>query len=191
MNSLRKLVVASMLVWAVGTCVDTFAQLLKNGGFEDAETVQANPYGDLAANWGRWGDWMNRETAWVPTHSGNSLMGYHHWEIMSDADSGCYQDIPEAPAGKKYTFSVFAFKDDKTNIESVELRIEKLNGGETLASRVYSGDEVKSAGWGEMSVSGTNTTDGIRVTIVVKPKQGPGSRDGALKFDDASVTVTE
>jgi hypothetical protein len=190
MNTLRKMVVASMLVWTVGSCTDTFAQLLKNGGFEDAETAQENPYGDLCANWGRWGEWMNRETAWVPTHSGNALMGYHHWEIMSNADSGFYQDIAEAPAGKKYTFSIFAFKDDKTNAESVELRIEKLSGGETLASRVYTIDEVDTGGWGQLTVSGVNTTDGIRVTVVVKPKQGDG-RDGALKFDDATVTVAE
>jgi hypothetical protein len=190
MNSLRKLVVASMLVWAVGTCADTFAQLLKNGGFEDAEAEKDNPYGDLCANWGRWGDWMNRETAWVPTHTGNSLMGYHHWEIMSDSDSGCYQDVPDAPAGKKYSFSVFAFKDDKTNAESVEMRLEKLGGGETLASRVYAIEEIKSAGWGEISVSGQNKEDGIRVVIVAKPKQG-GGRDGALKFDDASLSVLE
>ena len=190
MNSLRKLVMVSMLVWVVGTCTDTFAEFLKNGGFEDIETQQDNPYGDLAAYWGRWGNWMNRETAWVPTHGGNCLMGYHHWEITEDSDSGCYQDIPDAPAGKKYSFAVFAFKDKKSNAQSVELRLEALNGGETLASRVYSIEEVNTDSWGEMSVSGENKTDGIRVLIIVKPKQGDG-REGALKFDDASLTVLE
>lgn len=190
MNSLRKLVVASMLVWTAGTCANALAELLKNGGFEDVETVQSNPYGDLAANWGRWGNWMNRETAWVPTHSGNSLMGYHHWEIADDSDSGCYQDVPDLPAGKKYSFSVFAFKDKKSNAQSVELRLEALNGGQTLASRIYTIEEVTTDSWGEMSVSGENTTAGIRVLIIVKPKQGEG-REGALKFDDASLTVLE
>ena len=190
MNSLKKMVAVSMLLWAAGSGTDALAQLLKNGGFEDPETQLDNPYGDIAAYWGRWGNWMNRETAWVPTHSGNSLMGYHHWEITDDSDSGCYQDVPEAPAGKTYSFSVYAFKDEKSNAQSVELRLEKLNGGETLASRVYTIDEVKTAGWGEMSVSGANTTDGIRVLIVVKPKEVTG-REGAVKFDDASLTVVE
>lgn len=190
MSSLKTSLAAALLLWTVGAGTDAFAQLLKNGGFEDPETEQDNAYGDMAAHWGRWGNWMNRETQWVPTHSGNSLMGYHHWEIMEDADSGCYQDVPEAPAGKTYNFSVYAFKDDKSNAQSVELRLEKLNGGETLASRIYSLDEIKSGGWGEITVSGANKTDGVRVLIIVKPKEITG-REGAIKFDDASLTVVE
>ena len=163
------------------------AQLLLNGSFEDPETQAENPFGDLAAHWGRWGNWINRETAWTPTHSGKCLIGYHHWQIQEDTTSGLYQDITGAPVGSNAVFGVYAFKDEKTNIESVELRIEKYGGGQVIASEVCPGDHVKTGGWGHLSVSGTNTEPGLRVLIVVKPKQG-GNREGAVKIDDATLS---
>ena len=58
---------------------------LLNGSFEEQDSFRPNPYGDIAAYWGRWGNWMNRESAWEPTHGGLSLMGYHHWEIQESS----------------------------------------------------------------------------------------------------------
>ena len=169
-------------------CASSQAQQLLNGSFEEPETQKENPYGDLASNWGRWGNWMNRETGWTPTHNGQCLLGYHHWEITDSADSGIYQDIPGIPAGKTVLFSVYAAKDDKTDAESIEVRLEALNGGQTLASKTYKMDEVKAASWTPLSIVGTNQAEGIRVLVIIKPK-ADGPRNGAVKLDDAEVSV--
>ena len=164
------------------------AEDVANGSFEDAETDSDNAYGDLAAHWGRWGGWMNRESIWKPTHKGKCLMGYHHWQIESDDTSGIYQDIANAPAGAEFTFSVYASKDAGTNAEGIELRIEKVNGGEAVASQLFPVDQIKSSSWTKLSVTGTNPAEGLRVLVIVKPKPD-GVRKGSLKFDDASLSV--
>ncbi len=175
-----------------GACLafvpDLQAQLLRNGSFEEAETEKENPYGDLAAHWGRWGNWMNRETYWQPTHNGVALLGYHHWRIEEDSNSGFFQDIPAVPAGAAVEFSIFAFKDRDTNAEFVELRLEPLNGGEALASQVYPIEQVKMGGWGKIMVTGKNPKPGLRVLVICRPRAG-GGRAGAIKFDDAVLTA--
>ena len=159
-----------------------------NGSFEEPETQKENSYGDLAANWGRWGNWINRETGWTPTHSGQCMIGYHHWEIAESGDSGIYQDVPGIPAGKTVLFSINALKDDKTDAESIEVRLEGLNGEGSIASKTYKMDEIKTDGWAPLSIIGTNKTEGIRVLVIVRPK-ADGPRNGAVKLDDAEVSV--
>lgn len=164
------------------------AQNLLNPSFEEAATNQLNPWGDLAAHWGRWGNWINRESAWMPTHSGSGLIGYHHWQIKEGDSSGIYQDIPKAPANVTHVFSVYAYKDTGTDLEYVEIRIEKLDGKDVIASKVYWKTELETGTWQLLTVSGMNSDPGLRVLIIVKPKQS-GLRQGCIKFDDASLAV--
>ena len=166
---------------------ESLGQLL-NGGFEEAETVLPNPYNDLASSWGRWGNWMNRETAWVPTHGGNCLMGYHHWEIQEPAMSGFYQDVTNISPGSTCVFGVYVYKDPGTDAEFVELRIERAGGFYAFEGRTYQMDELRSS-WQRLWIRATNDAPGVRVVAIVKPKQASG-RNGALKFDDAELTVS-
>ena len=161
---------------------------LKNPSFEDLELEQDNPYGDLAAHWGRWGEWMNRETGWKPTKSGKCLMGYHHWEVKGSDSSGFYQDIEDLEPGSEYEFSIYAMIDKNTNAEKVELRLEKVGGFVTLASQMYTLDQISKTKWTRLSVSGKVPEDetGLRVLVIAYPAAS-GSRDGAIKFDDADL----
>ncbi|MFH0879791.1 MAG: hypothetical protein V2A34_08775 [Lentisphaerota bacterium] len=177
---------AFLCVLWVGMSWAACGQIPANPSFEDPETEVENLYGDLAAHWGRWGAWMNRESAWSPTHSGIGLIGYHHWEIQAADESGLYQDVKEIPAGKNITFSIYAYSDRDTNVQSVELRLEKLGGYEVLASQVYSMEHLKTATWTALSVTGRNVSEGVRVLVIVKPAPAPPRR-GAVKFDDAAM----
>ncbi|OQA26291.1 MAG: hypothetical protein BWY59_01441 [Verrucomicrobia bacterium ADurb.Bin345] len=187
--SKRFVLVLAVMVCVLGMISVSSANLLQNPSFEDPETEADNPYGDIAASWGRWGHWMNRETGWKPTRTGACLIGYHHWEIGGPDTSGLYQDVDDVTAGSQCVFSIHAAKDKDTNIESIELRIEKTGGFETLGSATYKLDDLKGAGYTKLSVSARATEDGVRVTVVVNPaKSSP--RGGALKLDDAEL-VTE
>lgn len=160
---------------------------LANPSFEEPEQDADNPYGDLAAGWGRWGGWINRETAWKPTKQGKCMIGYHHWQIEEDSTSGIYQDLAGTPADAEFTFSVYASKDKDTNAEFVELRLEPYNGGDAIASKLYSMDEIKK-GWSKLEVTGKSIGEGIRVLVIVKPASG-SERAGCLKFDDADLDI--
>ena len=180
---------AGAVLLAASMTLTAGAWELQNPSFEDADESADNPYGDLSANWGRWGHWMNRETGWKPVRTGKCIMGYHHWQIEDDETSGLYQDVDGVPAGKSYTFKVFAMKDKETDIDNIELRLELLGGASTVASTNYKLSDLKSE-WTELSVTGTPETEGLRVLVVVTPKQG-GDRHGALKFDDASLVEAD
>ena len=159
---------------------------LLNPSFEEPERTLENPFDDLASCWGRWGNWMNRESAWTPVHGGTCMMAYHHWRIQEDTTSGTFQDVQGTPAGANLTFAVYAFKDPDTNVESVELRIERMMGGSLINARVFPLDELRNGTWTKLMVSGTNQETGVRVLIAVKPRQG-GGREGCIKFDDAEL----
>jgi hypothetical protein len=160
---------------------------LENPSFEESADAQ-DINSDRAASWGRWGHWINRETGWLPTYSGECLIGYHHWEIPEADTSGIYQDVRGIPAQQACTFSVHVVKDERTNADHVELRLEPYGGGEPLASQVYRMDDIPWGQWKKLTVTGESLSDGIRVLIVVMPKGG-GERAGALKFDEASLTA--
>lgn len=170
-------------------CPAVPAQELQNGSFEEAEQDLDNPYGDLAAHWGRWGSWINRESAWKPVRNGKCMIGYHHWQIEEAVESGIYQDIPAVPANKTCTFTVYASRDQGSNAEAVELRLEKCGGYQAIASKVYPVKDLKS-GWQKLSISAQTVQEGVRVLVVVKPKTD-GDRKGAIKFDDATLRVTD
>src|ERR1035437_1138729 len=98
------------------------SNLLQNPSFE--EQGEKN---DLAQHWNRWGQWINRETSWVPTHGGSCLIGYHHWQIESADNSGIWQDLPKVSAGQRYKFSAFVMVDKVDSgvpFQKTELRLE-------------------------------------------------------------------
>jgi glucan 1,3-beta-glucosidase len=161
--------------------------LLANGSFEQP----ADP-GDLAANWNRWGPWMNREAAWLPTHSGSAEIGYHHWQINSEDTSGWWQDV-SVETGKRYTFSIYAQHDipphGQTEARTLELRIESVTdlGQVTLNSQTFDVSKLATGKqWTPLSVSGTANTSRLRVLIVITPA-ADGPRGGAVKLDDAAL----
>ena len=182
----RGLLVAFAAAWCA--CPAARAEELVNPSFEEPETETDNEWGDLAAGWRRWGNWMNRESQWVPTRSGNCLMGYHHWRIEENNPSGFFQDVPGIPDGTLCQFSIFVFRDDQTDADSVELRLERLGGFETLASQVFYMDDIRRKAWGILTVSGRTKGEGVRVLVIVTPKQA-GGRQGAIKFDDAELLL--
>ncbi len=183
----KRLIVLSFLLGAL-VAAPVRAQQLLNTSFEDAETDLENPYNDLAAHWGRWGNWMNRECEWEPTHSGSCMIGYHHWTVQEETTSGLYQDVPGTPASSNIMFSVMAYKDPNTNAETIELRIEDLKNHMALGSQFYPVADMKTGGWLLLAVTAAANEPGIRVLIAVKPKAG-GNRQGAIKFDDASLVI--
>ena len=97
---------------------------------------------DRAVGWDRWGNWINRECDWSPVNDGTCLIGYHHYKIEDNADSGCFQNIDVEP-GRYYTFSVLANADQPgdgyNGAKEVELRLETTLHGQqaTIASKKY------------------------------------------------------
>lgn len=161
--------------------------LLKNGSFEEQGDAS-----DLAADWNRWGPWMNRETGWAHPHSGSCEIGYHHWQVDSADNSGLWQDVNVEP-GKRYIFSIFAQRDIPSDGQSaapnIELRLESVtdHGEITLNTQNF---EVKRLaggnGWTRLSVAGTADGPRMRVLVVITPAED-GPRGGAIKLDDAML----
>jgi len=77
------------------------AAMLENESFEELGDSF-----DKASGWNRWGDWINREDSWTPTHDGTCILAYHHWQIETEDSSGFWQDAKNIRPGKMYTFSV-------------------------------------------------------------------------------------
>ena len=160
------------------------ADLLQNPSFEEQGNAS-----DLAAHWYRWGQWINREDGWNPTHSGKCMIGYHHWRIEDANDSGIWQDVAGVKTGQRYKFSVFAWFD-KTDAPArqVELRLEATRNGQqvTIESAKFLPKDFPAGQWHQLSVTGTTPEDNLRVLIVVTPSSA-APRGGAIKFDDASL----
>ena len=159
--------------------------LLKNGSFE---TVGDAP--DTAAGWNRWGDWLNREAAWTPTRDGTAMIGYHHWQRDTTADSGMWQDVAVTP-GESYEFGLFAHADAPTDggnaAQRVTVSLEAVVDGTplALASRDVDVASLESAGgWSLLTVKAVAPAGTLRVLVRVAPSQD-GPRAGAVKLDDA------
>lgn len=162
---------------------------LRNASFE-----QAGRAPDQAADWGRWGDWMNRETGWSPVRDGQCLIGYHHWQIEKEASSGLFQDVKGATAGHRYTFRVQAMRDAVPAgtylADRVELRLESTVDGKqvVIASKSYRVRDIATDHWVPLEVSGTAANDTLRVLVIVYPSSKT-PRDGAVKFDQAALVA--
>jgi len=159
---------------------------LQNPSFEEQGNAS-----DLAAHWSRWGQWINREDGWVPTHTGKCMIGYHHWQIEDANDSGIWQDITGVKAGQRFKFSVFVWFD-KTDapVREVELRLEATRNGQqvTIESAKFAPKDFPDGQWHPLSVTGTTPEENLRVLIVVAPASA-APRGGAVKFDDASLEI--
>ena len=180
----RSSLVLLFVAWAWGCA---WGVELINPSFEDSEDPN-NPIQHLAAGWGTWGGWMNRETGWSPIRSGDCVIGYHHFRITDANSSGLYQDVPDIPEGSECTFRIFACEDSGTHVGKIEVRLEPLDGGAAIASKTYTSGDIKVDQWTELSVSGTLPLKGVRVVVEVCPKAS-APRSGALKFDDAELSV--
>ena len=175
----------------LSTCASVRADnLLKNASFETAGSSA-----DTAANWNRWGDWMNRETSWAPTHGGQCLIGYHHWEVANDNNSGLWQDVTTVTPGQKFKFSAFVFVDDSGSghaAQKIELRLEAIRDGHEVTINSVSqpvADLPKDSKWHELSVTGTTPEKNIRVLVVITPGANP--HGGAIKIDDADLELVK
>ena len=155
----QRLMCASLILLA---CFCQAAQagqeLLKNPSFEEQGSDA-----DVAADWNRWGPWINYETGWTPTHSGKGMIGYHHWQIESNDDSGIWQDVKVEP-GKEYTFSVFVCCDDPGSdhgAKDVELRLEAPKGDsqQTIQSATTTCKEIGYGQWKKLQITGKASGD--------------------------------
>jgi hypothetical protein len=165
--------------------------LLQNASFEEP-LDPVNFTCDMAKGWPRYGHWMNRETGWRPTKSGDCLIGYHHWEINGTENSGISQSITDVLPGKEYTFSIHAFLDPDTNAESILLRLS--DGKDILAEQLYGIATLVKKEWTTLSVSGKAKSQKLFVNVIVQPLrkvQNQWDRKGAIKFDDADFHATE
>jgi len=169
----------------VCTPPEAMGQKLKNPSFEDSAKPK-EPDSDHAAYWGRWGVWVNRENSWKPTHSGRAMLGYHHWRVDTEEESGFFQDVTDAEADTPYTFRIYVFRDPKTNARELEVRIEELNGGEVYGSERYLAYDLSHGGWRKLTVTATSPKPGLRVSVRLLPHE-TGPRKGAIKFDDAKL----
>lgn len=181
------------------------ASLAALTGAANADNLLSNPSfetqgssADTAAGWNRWGDWINRETRWTPTHSGACLIGYHHWQITDNRNSGIWQDVPGVKAGQSFRFSAFVSADptnaSETPAKQIELRLEATHNGEQVtinSTFVDMADLQKDPQWHELSVTGTTPEDNLRVLIVLTPANEAPHRGGAVKIDDASLDRTQ
>jgi hypothetical protein len=172
----------------LGLAAFAYGADLKNASFEDAGDSP-----DIAQYWNRWGQWINRETGWTPTHSGACLLGYHHWQIEDTNNSGVWQDVDGVKAGQRFKFSVFVAVDKggpgTAPVKEIELRLECAHGGTQLSiqSAKYAPADIPTDGnWHQLSVTGTTPENNLRVLLVVTPADN-APRGGSVKFDDASL----
>jgi hypothetical protein len=162
------------------------AGLLQNPSFE--EPAQSP---DLPAHWNRWGSWLNRETAWVPTRTGKCLIGYHYWQIESPDNSGLWQDVMNLKAGQRLKFAVFVWFDQtEASAQELELKLEATRLGRqvTIESAKFSPKDFPREQWHQFSVTGTTPEDHVRVLLIVTPAPN-APRGGAVKFDDATLEI--
>ena len=168
------------------------ANLLRNASFEDAQ--QPGPSEDQAANWNRWGDWLNRETGWTPVRDGKAILAYHHWRIEKPESAGVWQDVDGLEPGREYTFTAWANRDagdEGGTPNDVELRLEAPQADGTLltlATRAYPAEDLATGGdWSRLSVSAPARGTAMRVLLIVNPAD-EAPRAGALKFDSLSLS---
>jgi glucan 1,3-beta-glucosidase len=148
---------------------------------------------DLALGWNRWGDWINRETGWAPVHQGGAIIGYHHYRIESDSDSGLWQNVKVQP-NQHTKFRIHGNADVDGNAsfaKSVELRMEvpgKDGTPVSIASKTFDARKLATGDkWSTLEVSARPESSVVRLIVRVTPASGDKQRGGSLKFDSAEV----
>lgn len=162
--------------------------VLSNGSFEEAA-----PGASAGRSWLHWSDVISRQDGWSPVRDGSSILAYRHWEAGGDS-SGVWQDVDTVP-GTDFRFEVYANLDrgaaGGSPPAAVELRAEAIQPDGSvlrLATRTWQAEELATGEeWSRLELPLTAMGEATRVLIVTWPA-AEGRRDGALKFDDASLT---
>lgn len=159
--------------------------LLANGSFESGGTG--------ATSWTHSDTNVRRQTGWVPVRDGSALIGYRHWEVSGSSPSSITQVVTGLDPSHEYTFSVFANKDNvdpgEANADRVELVIE-TTGTPTrvIERRSFPVSQIESgSAWSRLHLRFRPVSSEARVRIVAYPDTSGATRDGAVKFDDASL----
>lgn len=179
-----------ILLAAVGLHAEEPPPLLKNASFE----IPLDPDNwacDQPAHWIRWGNWMNLETAWAPTKTGQCMMGFHHFRLKGEDNAGFYQDVRDVRGGREYAFSIFAWIDKETNAEEIHLMIASYHGGSVLLDYVYKVGKLPRDQWVRLATKFRTPNDGARVMVFVEPHKAGKFAKGAIKFDEASLQIPE
>ncbi len=188
---MRKLTPVLMYLLLVIMVNPVHANLLSNGGFEDAGTTtdeaQHWQWGNPDIHGGRWGtaarkQWHVRSGDW-----GGTILGSWAGELSG----GWWQEVPATP-GVTYTFSGW-FKADGnwTNQADQGIKIEFFIGeenGQTLISdeRLYF-DGVGPDVWVQKTVSAVAPPNAQWVRAVIWVNEV--GDQGALHFDDTSIVA--
>jgi hypothetical protein len=176
----------------LATAGSLFSQGLQNGDFRYPSD---NP--EIPESWTTFGDCFFRETGWAPQPPSGAMMGYHHYRVSGNNNSGMHQDVSGVKAGQKVRFSVLMMVD-KHNEDSqrpycVELILEGAKDGQqqTVASKEVVLEEFPTDDeWHEVFVEGTLPVDNLRVIVSVTPSPS-GPRQSAVKFSEANLAVLD
>lgn len=159
--------------------------LLANGAFESG--------GTNASSWAHSDARIQRQTGWTPVRDGNALIGYRHWEVSGGSPSSIDQVVSGLDPAREYTLSVFANKDTvdagEANADRVELVIE-TTGTPTrvIERRGFPVSQIASgSGWSRLHLRFHPVSSQARVRLVAYPDTSGATRDGAVKFDDATL----
>ncbi len=157
--------------------------LLTNAGFETP-----GPSGwYLGSNW-------SRETNWTPRRDGSSLLAYRHWEVSNSNASYAYQDVSGLTAGREYTLTVYANRDQvaggRSLADRIDLKVETVeNPRRDLEVVSFDVEEIATGSdWSRLQVRFVATKTTHRVVLTAHP--GDGQRDGAVKFDGLVLEAT-
>ncbi len=186
----RTILIASAVVLVMAGSL--YSQSLENGDFG---YPSENP--EFPEGWTIWGDWLLRETGWAPQTPSGAMMGYHHYRVSGNNNSGMQQDVTSTKAGQRVRFSVLIMVD-KHDASSkrpycVELMLESTKDGEqqTVASKEVVLEEFPTdEQWHEVFVEGTLPADSLRVIVSITPSPS-GPRQSAVKFSEANLSVLD
>jgi len=160
--------------------------LLANGSFESGNSSSAT-------SWSHSDITIRRQTGWVPVRDGSALIGYRHWEVSTNSPSSIDQVVSGLDPAKDYTFSVFANKDNvdpgHANADRVELVIETTGSpARVIERRAFLVSQIESGSvWSRLHLRFHPVSSQARVRIVAYPDTSGATRDGAVKFDDATL----
>ena len=181
----------------------TSALVLVTAGFLHSQSLENGDFGypsdnpEVPEGWTTFGDCFFRETGWAPQTPSGAMMGYHHYRVSGNNNSGMQQDVTGVQAGQRVRFSVLMMVD-KHDAGSqrpycVELILEGTKDGEqqTVATKEVVLEEFPTDDeWHEVFVEGTLPVDSLRVIVSVTPSPS-GPRQSAVKFSEANLAVLD
>ena len=166
---LRLLIASIVAAMTIGIGVAVAAELLSNGGFENAT-------GGVPDDWSKYGGTLSQVSS--PVRSGSYAASF-----TSDTSSTkwIYQVIAPITGGDSYTFSGYAVKND-SNITSVYLRISWYSSNDGDGTAIDDND----------STTSLTTDDSSYRFLTTESVTAPASARSArarIMLDPVSVTV--